>query len=117
MKINRRGATREIIIIGQIVVKIPKLMGWKSFLCGLLSNLHERIWSKSNHFKHLCPIYFSDPLGFIVIMPKCKILTDDEYNIKKKNIPTISIVEGKCDSWGYYKERLVAVDYGNWYGI
>ncbi len=68
--------------------------------------------------KHkLCPVIFHLPLGFLVVMPKVRILVKDE--LSKEALEKFCIEENfkipaelKYDSFGYYKGKLVAVDYG-----
>ncbi len=118
MKLINTGSTRLVILTKSYAFKIPRLNKWKDFLNGLLSNLQEIDFNKLNEPK-LCPVLFSLPLGLLVIMPKCRILRDFEMNRKqleeycKVSENFILPCEYKEDSFGYYKGKLVCVDYGN----
>ena len=112
------GSTRWVLLIGCFAFKIPSMYNWKNFLLGLLANMQEIEFSKCNDIKHkLCPIKFYLPFGLLVVMPKVRILVKDELSkeVLEKfcaednfKIPA----ELKYDSFGYFKGKLVAVDYG-----
>lgn len=114
----RSGSTRWVLIIGKLVFKIPSLHNYTNFLWGLLANMQEVKFSKCVDMKHkLCPIKFYLPLGFLVVMPKVRVLKNGELSKEELlefctednfKIPA----ETKSDSFGYYKEKLVAIDYG-----
>lgn len=53
--INRRGATRVVIVLRHYVIKIPTFKSWKLFLHGLLANLQEHQMSTINDAA-LCPV-------------------------------------------------------------
>jgi hypothetical protein len=100
-----------------LAIKIPRLTSWKSFLTGLLCNIQERQFAKTG-WAELCPVYFADPWGFIVVMPRCMPLHRDywlKFNFQEfVNKPNYCIpVECKYDSFGKYKDKTVAVDYGS----
>lgn len=86
---------------------------------GLLANMQEREFSKIQDMSDkLCPVIFNIPLGFLIVMPKVQVLREGELSRKalekfctcNKNytIPA----ELKHDSFGYFKGKLVAIDYG-----
>lgn len=111
----KRGITREVFLIGGIVIKIPSFRKYTLFLMGILSNIQERRWTKNLKTDRICPVLFKSPLGLIIIMPRCKPsgLSWDEAEEKSKEFKELGIpVEGKPCSFGWYKDRLVAVDYG-----
>ena len=118
VQLLRTGATRWVILIGQFAFKIPSLRSWRNFLCGLLANMQEVEFSKCNEMKHkLCPVKFYLPLGFLVMMPRVKILSKDD--LPKEALEKFCVddnftipAELKHDSFGYFKGKLVAVDYG-----
>ena len=117
-KLLRNGSTRWVFLINNLAFKIPSFYSWKNFLCGLLANIQEVEFSKCVDIKDkLCPIYFYIPFGFLITMPRVRILEKDELsndflekfcNDNKFKIPA----ELKHDSFGYFKNKLVAVDYG-----
>lgn len=76
-----------------------------------------RFWSRGR-YPELCPIVFYMPLGLLVVMPRLDVLTDEEFlrvniddltNRDEYQIP----VENKANSFGWYRGRPVAIDYGN----
>jgi hypothetical protein len=115
MKINRTGCYRIVFLLKNIVVKIPNCTdGWMFFIFGLNANLRERR-NRGNTNPLLCPILFSDPLGFFVVMPKCKELTDDEF-IALDTMPFREQgykIEYKANSFGWLNEKVVCFDYDN----
>lgn len=118
VQLLRSGSTRWVLLIGRLAFKIPSLHSWKNFLWGLLANMQEVEFSKCIDMKHkLCPIKFYVPLGLLVVMPKVRILLKDE--LPKEALEKFCIEDGfkipaelKYDSFGYFKGKLVAVDYG-----
>jgi hypothetical protein len=80
--------------------------------------MQEVEFSKCAEIKHkLCPIKFYIPFGFLIITPKVRILNENELPIEY--LKTFCIVDNfiipaelKFDSFGYYKNNLVIVDYG-----
>lgn len=107
------GVSRFVITVGCIVLKFPNFLSWRRFLLGLLANITELTWSRTAD-PRLCPILFSLPGGFLNVMPWCTPLeyegrVDRYYVDHYDELP----VENKSDSFGYYRNRLVAVDYGD----
>lgn len=115
---NRQGVTREVLLVGRYAIKIPKLIyGWHKFLCGLLANMQEAQFSACG-WPELCPVIFSIPGGWLVIMRRADPLTDEQweaFDARKfvdrhdRCIPA----ETKRDSFGFLAGRIVALDYGN----
>ena len=125
-----QGRTRMVILTARYAVKIPQLKKYKNFLLGMLSNMQEVAMSKS-HDERLCPVKTYLPFGLLLIMPKCDIVSEDifesmdkskfwpneseDYHPKNtceramQNVP----VENKPDSFGYFDNRIVAIDYGS----
>ncbi len=113
----RFGSTRFIIPIGNYVLKLPRFDSWRLFLNGLLGNMTEVQFNKMREWDdYLCPIVFSLPLGFLVVMPKCRTfnhLWDSDKKMRDKILEeTNGLVENKTCSFGYLNGNLVAVDYG-----
>ena len=118
VQLLRSGSTRWVLLIGRFAFKIPSLYSWRNFLWGLLANMQEVEFSRCIDMKHkLCPVKFYLPLGFLVVMPKVRILKPDE--LPKEVLEKFCIednfkipAEIKHDSFGYFKGNIVAVDYG-----
>jgi len=112
------GSTRWVFFIGRVAVKIPSLHNWRIFLRGILSNMQEIDFSKCSEMKpKLCPVLFYLPCGLLVVMPRVRILAKDE--IPTEELERFCIednfkipAELKHDSFGYFNNKLVAVDYG-----
>lgn len=116
MKLIKSGSSRYVFIIGNFAIKIPSFYNWKCFLKGLLANIQEVEFSKCKEYKNvLCPILFYIPFGLLLIMPKVRVLYNDELStgtlfnfIIDNKLP----VEPKFDSFGYLNNKLIAIDYG-----
>jgi hypothetical protein len=114
----RKGSSRYVLLIGNLAFKIPSLHSWRNFLWGLLANMQEVDFSTVKDMQDkLCPIKFHIPLGFLVVMPRVRVLEYGEIDksileefckLDNGTIPA----EIKYDSFGYYKGKLVAIDFG-----
>lgn len=119
-----RGVTRRVLLIGQYALKVPNPAEWRLFLLGLLANMQEAIFAKAR-WPELCPVVWSLPGGFLVVMRRARVLTDDEFEEHEALIrrwifggpgeenERFVPAEPKSDSFGWLDGRLVAVDYGN----
>lgn len=103
-----RGVTREVIIIGGLVFKIPSFRSYKLFLHGLLANMQEKEWWYHTRDKRLCPIWFYIPLGLLVIMPRLTAAKSVNF-LKFSGLP----LDKKIENFGKYKGKVVLLDYGN----
>ena len=105
-----RGSTRVAILVGSLAFKTPRWVTWENFLYGLLANIQER---KFSCLKGTCPVKWRLPLGFLNVMPRTIPLTELEFSkldiirYTGNGIP----VEYKKDSFGWYQDEIVAVDY------
>lgn len=136
----KRGMTREVILIGPWAIKIPSFRNGKLFLTGMLANMQEREFSHTG-WPELCPVKFYVPMGLLVMMPRCKPLSDAEWEsldhraFCSRSDPYAEInydlvtgqingthadvasylipAEHKRCSFGMLNGRVVAVDYGN----
>jgi len=73
-------------------------------------------WRPIFGWENLCPIYFADPLGVLVIMPRAKqpITCEDVKNAtsgKYDYYPNI-FTESKPEDWGCLGGRILVLDYG-----
>jgi hypothetical protein len=72
-------------------------------------------WRRKFRWEILCPIYFADPLGILVIMPRAEQpITFEEVKIvteKYDYYPNIK-TEYKPEDWGCLGGRTVVLDYG-----
>lgn len=114
------GCTRTVLLLGPYAFKFPAMVEWRLFLLGLLANMQERIFSRMGR-PELCPVLFSLPGGWLVVMRRAKVLTDNEFlDISENDMQEfinqpdyIVPAELKSDSFGWLDGKLVAVDYGN----
>lgn len=110
------GATRAVLLIGTFAVKVPRPTTWRTFLTGLLANMQEREFACLG-WPELCPIAFSLPGGWLVVMRRAAPLTNAEWaafdteEFIKQGTGVIP-AEKKQDSFGWLDGRIVAVDYG-----
>ena len=114
----KKGSNRWVFIIGKFAFKIPSLHAYKNFLWGLLANMQEKEFSGIDEFKdRLCPVVFYIPLGLLVVMPRARVLEMNEISKEELKI-FCTLTKGyipaelKHDSFGYFKGKLVAIDYG-----
>lgn len=112
-----QGATRLVLVTKRYAFKMPHLLnGWELFLHGLLANIQEKKFSDAK-FEGLCPVKFYIWGGFLVVMPKVLVFTEEDFakldfvefcNRGDYVIPA----ECKASSFGYLNHRVVAIDYG-----
>jgi len=130
---KRNGVTREVLLTRRYAIKLPKLTsGWSFFLRGLLANMQERRCGALK-WPELCPVVFSLPGGWIVIMRRAEPLAEEQWKqfrrkligdetanyrrgfIKPWNDESGEYVvpaELRPDSFGLLDGVIVAVDYG-----
>jgi hypothetical protein len=124
VRIDRTGCTRIVIVTRRYAVKVPNFLGpgprgwrWRSFLLGLLANLQESRFAATG-WPELCPIVFRLPLGFLNVMPRVEILSDEEFLAFDAvafcdKTDYVVPAEHKSNSFGKWNGRIVAIDYGN----
>jgi hypothetical protein len=110
------GVTRHVVLLGTWAVKVPALWSWRLFLCGLLANMQERSFSACG-WPELCPVVWSAPGGWLLVMRRVRVMTDDEFeqfDAKTfcENETRIIPAEHKSNSFGWLDGRVVAIDYG-----
>lgn len=75
----RRGASRWVFLIGPWAIKIPRPMEPHRSI-GRYANRDERwLWANDGRKHLMCPVLLADPRGWLVIMPRCQPVPDDEY--------------------------------------
>ncbi len=129
----KQGATRNVFLIGKYAVKFPRLIEWRLFLCGLLANMQETNFWRQLRNERLCPVIFSIPGGWLIVMPRAGEFSGEDHenfdyedfvNVGfKSDVVTLAFlgretgwvipVENKQDSFGWLDGRIVAVDYGS----
>lgn len=112
------GVSRAVLLVGPWAIKVPRASSWKAFLWGLLANMQEADLG-SRGWPELCPVRFTLPGGFLVIMERAEVCTVERAPAEA-DYRRLTNVEGRCvpaewkpSSWGRLPDgRLVAVDYG-----
>lgn len=120
----KEGATRIVFVFDRIVVKIPTIFDYKRFLCGLLANLEERLWS--GYHADLAKVICSSRIGLYVVMERAEEVTDmtddelwkvlcDRYKEKAEDDfeKVFLLSDCKASNWGRISGRLVKIDYGD----
>lgn len=109
-----KSSTRWVIITSRYAFKFPSLLTWRCFLRGLLANMQEVQLSGKDPI--LCPVVFSLPGGFLVVMPRALPLQNDfDFTGLYQSLVREGYelpVERKADSFGILNGAVVAVDYG-----
>lgn len=117
MKLDRSGASRDVLLIGDYAVKFPKFFSWKAALLGLLANMREQEFSREG-WPELCPVLWGIPGGFMIVMARAEPMTFEEWSAFDdwafRNHPDYVVpCESKPESYGWLGGRVVAIDYGN----
>ena len=69
-------------------------------------------WRKTFGWTTLCPIYFADPFGLVVAMPRARQpVRQDEIDALPDYYPTIT-AELKQDDYWWIGDSVLALDYG-----
>ncbi len=115
MIVIKKGLTRVCYLIGEYAIKLPRINRWEWFLKGLLGNMQERHYSKLSDV--FCPVVFCVWGGWLIVMRRATPMTDVqfeeiplEFYTEHRHLQMTT--EYKIDSFGWYKGRVVSVDYG-----
>jgi hypothetical protein len=114
------GTTRTVLLLWRYAFKVPAVVEWRLFLLGLLGNMQETKFSKCG-WPELCPVVFSIPGGFLVVMRRAVPITREQWfeldEVALDEFMTTATyrlpVELKMDSFGMLDNKMVAVDYGS----
>lgn len=120
---KRNGATRTVFLTKNYAFKIPGIWKydykWASFIKGLLANMQEKqLHTMSPRF---CPVLFRLWGGFLIVMPRCQSMTDEEWKLFEYEDFIYDFtgsygaplpVEYKRCSIKKLNNQIVAVDYG-----
>ena len=125
MKINRRGISRTVFLIGKYAIKIPSLRAYGegvkgrvwSFARGIVANHSEITWFNYDA-RNLCPILWHGFFGLVIVMPRCEpYLVDTETEERMFTgdfCPVdfdIMITDNKPENYGVLNGRVVMLDY------
>jgi hypothetical protein len=119
LAISRRGATRLVILIGGLAIKLPKVTGLARFGRGRDGNkIEARMWSQHREeLPELCPVLWCAPLGLALAMPRVQMMSDAEFWAwaESDEYPDhwrpAAPYEHKARDWGWLRGRPVVVDY------
>lgn len=119
MKI-KSGITRKVLLIFKLAVKIPNISnGHSNFLQGCYANYSERKFCKDfkhadyeeNLYKYACPSYLCAWFGLIQIQARCEPNLSDLNEDQIKTYSSLCGTDNKKENFGWYKGRLVCLDY------
>lgn len=105
-----------VLLSPRSAFKIPRLDCWRRLLTGLLANMDEReLWRQ--RLPRLCPIRFSVPGGWLVVMVRAAKLSPERAMSAQEEYfemdgPKIQLDEAKLDAFGEINGDWVIVDYG-----
>lgn len=115
------GCTRIVFLVGKYVIKIPNFkVCHQHFLQGCFANWSERRLYKNFKGAYGCepdiieliaPSYFCSIFGLVQIQARCVVL--DRPLTEQELVTFNSICSGdiKQQNFGYYKNKLVCLDY------
>lgn len=122
MILNRTGCTRIVFIFRKYVVKIPNFTySWEHFLKGIIANIQENKTWKYNSGKFdtglsklLCPVLWCSFGGWILVMKRASILSEEEYlNANLAEHLLYFPGDDKKDNYGMINGMIVKIDYGS----
>lgn len=116
IKVNKKGFSRTVILIGRYALKFPSFQSHKSFLYGCYCNWIERMFYKNWNIYGIdlrhkyAPSIYCFAFGLLQIQKRCvelnRNLTTDEIDYFKDVTSDI-----KKENFGYYNNKLVCLDY------
>ena len=118
MYINKQGSTRIVLVLSKYVIKIPTILNYELFLCGLLANIREGYIYKETRRNDLARVCYYNRLGLFLIMERVDICSNDEayelykYVYDKYKDDELMLDDFKTSNWGRKNGKLVKVDYG-----
>jgi len=119
MWLNKQGATRYVIMMKKIVIKIPSFCSYKHFLYGLLANLQESQFSIRT-FTCLNPVLYGNRLGLFVVQKRIKPVrhrglfwVEHRKLTIESELPDIHLSDVKPENYGYDHGQLKRLDYGS----
>ena len=119
----KRGASRLVILVGSLALKVPDDSGPERFELGRNANCAElNAWRETNAWwhKYLCPVIYADPDGGFLVMRRARMMTVKEHEAWRQELikrdeyrpdAPEEPYEEKLEDWGYLDNQPVAVDY------
>lgn len=117
MRIDRKGITRTVFLIGDYAIKIPNFRyQWNHFLQGLLANINEAKTWRLNKSELLCPVIWASWGGWILVMRRavpCKWLDEggEEIDYSKWIVEGFGGDDKPCN-YGIINGKTIKLDYG-----
>src|SRR4051812_39811163 len=114
MKIDRSGCTRIVFVTRRHAFKVPNFMyGWRFFyaVCWPIFRRKTSGGGWCYRKEDLCPVRFALPLGFLIVMPRVRVMTDREfvqfdYAGWRERGGRYLTVEEKSNSFGWLDGRV-----------
>ncbi len=123
MKLELKGATRIVLVIGEYAIKVPNFRYcWHHFLQGLVANINETQTWRDNSGAYatgkeelLCPVLWASWGGWLLVMRRavpCRWLGEDGEEIEySKWIVAGFGGDDKPANYGTIEGRIVKLDY------
>lgn len=118
-----KGVTRLVFGLGDsLVVKIPNFtFSHSNFLRGCIANWNERNYYKlfskmqlnNEHTQYVAPCYYCAPFGLFSLYARCRVNKRELTELELSTLSKYSGGDNKPTNFGYYKGRLVCLDYPN----
>jgi hypothetical protein len=113
VRVERRGCSRRVTLIGGVAIKVPTLSSWRLFLIGLLGNMLEATWWERTGGDHrLCDVLWCLPGGFVLVMRRALPVSDAQFGSVNKSDFEQFTGDLHAANFGWLGQRLVLVDYG-----
>jgi len=109
------GVFRRVILTERFAVKVPRIC---NVLAGMRCNRWERemwgTWRPVFRWENLCPIYFADPFGLVVVMPRTEqpVTFAEVVGATSHNYYPDMTSETKPEDFGRIGGEVLALDYG-----
>lgn len=122
ISINRKGATRIVILTNKYALKIPNIRdGYKFFIMGILCNIQEWIMGNGDWCKDINPTIYHNRLGLLNIQPRLRpVRHRGLFWVEYKRMLTLTQFKDfissdvKPENFGYTKGmKLLKLDYGS----
>lgn len=120
MKIDRKGITRIVFVFSKFVIKIPNFTySMQHFLQGCYANWSERQYYKThkgadyehNMVEYVSPSYWCSWFGLIQIQARCEPMLECLTPEQQEFYKPLCSTDNKKENFGWYKGRLVCLDY------
>lgn len=120
MIVDRKGATRLVILAGDYAVKVPVVrFGIRAFLTGMLANLNECRWRGVS--KNMPRTLYCNRFGLVLVAKRCRPIHHRGlfYVALAELIATSDVAEDfwlsdcKPENYGYIGVDLIKLDAGD----